>query len=288
MTDRAAAGEWHADTALLQAYAAGRLDPAGEASVETHVTGCARCRGTAARVAAGTGETGQAGPRPAAATTELWEAVATRIAAPRAGLASRTLGGLGLREPDLVVLRASRSLAVPFALALLAALCFALLAGQLPAAQQRGALLLLAPLVPAGLVAAAHDLTDPLRGITDTTPHSALRLALLRTCASVAAALPVVLLLAQVPQVGLSPAAWLLPSLTLTVATLALLSRWTAPVALGAVGGAWALVVATLSGAASTAAAGSWAFQLALLLPLALVTVAWLTRLGLITPEVRP
>jgi anti-sigma factor RsiW len=275
---------WHADADLIGAYARGQLDAAAEASVETHVTRCPSCRAVAAEVVAATASTDSGLP-----TSVLWDAVATRIAAPRTGPVGRALQRLGVSEPDLVVLRSSRSLAVPFALSLLAALCFAFLAGQLSAAQQRGWLLLVAPLVPALLVAAAYDLTDPLRGISDSTPLSQVRVALLRTIVAVAAAVPVVALLARVPQVGLSPSAWLLPSLTLTVLTLVLLTRWPAPVAVGAVATAWTLAVAAMSGLASTTVAGAWPFQLALLVLLALVTAAWLARLGLLTPtEVRP
>lgn len=275
---------WHADTDLIGAYARGQLDAAAEASVETHVTRCPSCRAVATDVVPASAATAGG-----LAPSSLWDAVATRIAAPRTGPVGRALRRLGMSEPDLVVLRASRSLTVPFALSLLVALCFAFLAGQLSAPQQRGWLLLVAPLVPALLVAAAYDLTDPLRGISDTTPLSQVRVALLRTIVAVAAALPVVALLARVPQVGLSPSAWLLPSLTLTVLTLVLLTRWSASVAVASVAGAWSLAVATMSGLTSTTVAGTWPVQLALLVLLALVTAAWLARLGLLTPtEVRP
>ena len=52
-----------------------------------------------------------------------------------------------------------------------------------------------APLLPAMLVAAAYDASDPTRELLDATPFSKLRIALLRTALAVAAALPVVVLM---------------------------------------------------------------------------------------------
>lgn len=42
-----ASSTWHAGPELLRHYAAGRLDPVGQAAVETHVERCAECRGEA-------------------------------------------------------------------------------------------------------------------------------------------------------------------------------------------------------------------------------------------------
>ena len=41
---------WHLEQHTWDAYAAGRLDPVAEASVEAHVTGCAQCRDAAEAV----------------------------------------------------------------------------------------------------------------------------------------------------------------------------------------------------------------------------------------------
>ena len=38
---------WHVDAPVWEAYAAGRLDPVAELSVESHLTGCADCRAAA-------------------------------------------------------------------------------------------------------------------------------------------------------------------------------------------------------------------------------------------------
>ena len=38
---------WHVEPSVWEAYVAGQLDLAAEASVETHVVGCAECRAAA-------------------------------------------------------------------------------------------------------------------------------------------------------------------------------------------------------------------------------------------------
>ena len=80
-----------------------------------------------------------------------------------------------------MVLRASSNLLLALGIAAAAALVFALAAAQLSERSQQLAWLAVAPLLPALLVAAAYDSTDPLRELADPTPYSKLRVALLRT-----------------------------------------------------------------------------------------------------------
>jgi hypothetical protein len=231
---------WHLEQHTWEAYAAGRLDPVVEASVEAHVTGCAQCR-DAARSAI-----------TPAQTTAVWDAVRTSIAQPALPAPLRLLSRLGVPTHDLVVVSAADSLLVPWAAAVGFAVlttCLVALAGLSPA-NQDAAFLALAPLVPVLAVAMAYDALDPLREICLTTPYSKLRLALLRATATLAVALPATLVLGLVvPGMQDIAFAWLLPSLGLTSGLLVLLTWLEAPLAGAVVAGSWVgLVVVLRSG----------------------------------------
>jgi hypothetical protein len=262
---------WHAGPQLLRSYAAGRLDPVAQAAVETHVTRCAECQADARAVVG-----------PPAGPDALWEGIATRIAAPRRSRVGALLRRLGISDADLVIVRAATSLAVPFATALAVAICFALTAGYLTVDRQNLLSLLLAPLVPTVLVAGAYDATDPMREISDTTSLTQVRVALLRTAVAVTAALPVLALMALVPEVGLSPAAWLVPSLCLAVVSLALLTWWDAVPTVATVSGAWALAVSVIGGTGSVDLVATGAVQSVFGVALVLAATVWGARLGLL------
>ncbi|MFJ3667242.1 hypothetical protein ACIPSE_12375 [Streptomyces sp. NPDC090106] len=110
-------------------------------------------------------------------------------------------------------------------------------------------LLLLAPLLPLLWVAASYGgKADPFAPVIRSTPAGGLRLLLLRTGAVLAISLPL-LLAAGLVGVGVSAwaAAWLIPSLTLTLATLVLGSYIGCLPGTLVTGTAWFLLVATLS-----------------------------------------
>jgi hypothetical protein len=224
---------WHVDAQVWEAYAAGRLDPAAEASVDAHVVRCATCRQTA-RV--------QVEP---VTLDAVWPAVSNRIARPVLPPWLRPLRSLGVRDDDLVVLSAA-TLLVPWAIAVGTALACAMLTG-LTTRYQDTAFLLLAPLIPVLAVVAAYDSTDPLRDVSTPTPYSKVRLALLRTVAALAVAVPATMAVGLLIP-GLEPLAfqWLLPALGLTWSALVLLTWLNAPTAGGVVSLAWASAVLTL------------------------------------------
>ncbi len=228
---------WHLEEHTWEAYAAGRLDPAAEASVEAHVTGCAQCRGAARSVV------------PPAATTAVWHAVRATVAEPVLPAPLRALRRLGAPTHDLVVVSAADSLLLPWAAAVgsaLLAACLVGLAGLSPLNQDT-AFLALAPLVPVLAVAMAYDALDPLREVCLVTPYSKLRLALLRTTATLAVAVPATLAVGLVvPGMQDLAFAWLLPSLGLTTGVLVLLTWLEAPVAGAVVAGTWVALVAVL------------------------------------------
>lgn len=225
---------WHLAPGQLDSYAQFRLDYAGQASVEAHMTSCAQCRTLAVGVA------------PAPLLCRAWEGVSLEVAAPRQPFLLRGLQRLGLPEVDAVALHASASLHLPLVLAVLGALSFAA-AGTAFAGGDLSLYLLVAPMVPALAVVAAYDTTDPLREMAGPTPYSKLRLALLRTLVAVTLSLPPAVLVGlTVPGVGALAVGWLLPTLAVTSLALALLTWWRARVVGPAVTGAWLSLVLAL------------------------------------------
>ena len=228
---------WHLEPHTWEAYAAGRLDPVAEASVEAHVTGCTRCREAARSTVT------------SAQTTAVWDSVRTSIAEPVLPAPLRPLSRLGVPTHDLVVVSAADSLLVHWAAAVgfaLLSACLVALAGLSPA-NQDAAFLALTPLVPVLAVAMAFDVLDPLREVCLATPYSKLRLALLRATATLAVAVPATLAVGLVvPGMQDLAFAWLLPSLGLTIGVLVLLTWLEAPAAGAVVAGTWVGLVLVL------------------------------------------
>ncbi|MYZ41239.1 zf-HC2 domain-containing protein, partial [Streptomyces sp. SID4917] len=112
----------------------------------------------------------------------------------------------------------------------------------------RPLLLALAPVLPlAGVAVSYGEHADPMHEIGASTPGGGLRLLLTRTTAVLAVSLPLLTLAgALLPSSAASmevpgAAAWLLPALALTLATLVLGSYVGCRTAAGAVAGAWAV-----------------------------------------------
>ena len=241
---------WHLDGVVWQAYAAGRLDPVAEASVDAHVVGCADCRAAARAYA------------PAGTAEDVWAGVRTTITAPPPSAAARLLARLGVRADDVVLLSGTDSLLVPWAVAVgfaVVSACLVGLAGLSPA-NRDAAFLALAPLTPVLAVVAAHAALDPLRELAAATAYSKLRLALLRATAALAVAFPVTAVVGLVvPGLDALAWVWLAPSLALTVGTLVLLTWWEAPVAGAMVCSVWsgAVVLVRTGGSVDVIAAPS-------------------------------
>ena len=263
--------DWHVGPELLDRYTGGDLDLARQSAVETHLMACADCRQLTSVKA------------PQDLLTEIWQGVQIATARPRMPWPLRLLRKLGLAETDAVILRASSALYRPWLLSLVGAFVIGVGGNMMPAAEQRVFYLLFAPLLPAITVAATYDTTDPIRELAAATPFSKLRIALLRTASAVAVALPVVLLAGLVlPFVGADAFAWLLPSLTLTLLALTLLTWWTAPVTAWAVAGLWLAVVGILRSMDQLSAVDTpfaqLAFAVAALLALAALAIRLTTH----------
>ncbi|WP_395363457.1 zf-HC2 domain-containing protein [Streptomyces sp. YH02] len=126
----------------------------------------------------------------------------------------------------------------------------------------RNLLLALSPLLPLAGVAVSYGRhADPLYEITAATPSGGLRLLLTRTAAVLAVCVPLLTAGgALLPPVAGFPgaAAWLLPGLALTLATLALGSFVGCRAAAATLGGGWLLAVTgPLLGPADTAASAT-------------------------------
>jgi Putative zinc-finger len=226
---------WHVDAPLVSAYAAGRLSPAAEASIETHMAACATCRRAAAA------HTGQA------VADVVWESVSLRIATPPLPWWAVFLRGLGLDEDELTLLSSGDALRMSWAAAFGTALVGLIASGLSSPAYQDTLFMLFAPLVPVAAVVAAYNATDTLRELTEATPFSKFRLALLRTSLALAAAVPLTVS-ASLLAPALQPlaAVWLLPGLGLTIGTLLLLTWLPAEAAGGVVGVGWTAAIVAL------------------------------------------
>ncbi len=228
---------WHVDGPVWEAYAAGRLDPVAELSLESHLTGCPDCRAAARAQIAPT------------VVDEVWTHVRQTISAPTPTLPHRAMRRLGVRPDDAVVVSAADAFLVPWAVAVgfaVVSACVVGLAGLGPAGRD-AAFLALVPLVPVLAVVASYDALDPVRELVEATPYSKLRLALLRATAALAVAVPVTMTIGLVvPNMDDLALSWLAPSLGLTLAALVLLTWFEAWVTGALMASAWVTVVALL------------------------------------------
>jgi hypothetical protein len=202
--------EWHADSALIQRYVGGGLDPATAASVEAHVLKCAACRASFAVHA----------PQPR--LSAVWTEVTEALDAPWRGVVERALARLGLSESDARLAASAPALRAAWFIALIAVLAFCL------AASESGRIgpnlfLVLAPALPTlGVGLAYGKWADPTYDVGQAAPYSAVRLLFLRTAVVLAVTVVVVGVTGLVLPGKGTAVLWLLPSLALVTATLAL------------------------------------------------------------------
>lgn len=245
--------EWHVDTGAWEAYGAGRLGDIAMASIDAHVAQCAVCQ-RSARAAVTIAE-----------TDAVWAGIGKDIRRPELPMTVRWLRRFGVPEADLAALGASGGFVLPWSLAVGAALVCALLTSVITV-RQNEIFWLLTPTAPVFAVLTAFEATEQLRAIMGATPYDKVRLAVLRTVATLAVAIPATIALGfAVP--GLSDLAfvWLLPALALTALALALhtwLNSWTAA---GLSAGGWLAVVLTVSRSGSFALLGGAVIQAACL-----------------------
>ncbi|WP_017623588.1 hypothetical protein [Nocardiopsis chromatogenes] len=205
---------WHLTPRQLEAYARGSADDVAVMSAEAHLVHCPACR--------------SALPADEAWLAASWTDLRDLVDRPRRGPLERLLSAVGVSEDKARLLAATPRLYRAWLAATVAVLVCALFAAH---TVRGGALLFLylAPVLPlAGVALAYGRRVDPAHAFTSTTPMGGQRLLFLR---SLAVLVPAVALCAGaallLPSFGpaWAPASWLLPSLTLVAASLAL-TRW--------------------------------------------------------------
>lgn len=229
---------WHADPETLSTYAVGDLDDVRASSLEAHLLTCSRCR------------EGLASSVPVAPLDRVWAEVVDVIDAPNRSVVERLL--LTMRVPDHLarLLAATPSLRMSWLVAEAVALGFAVVAANAatgPSADLALFLfLMVSALLPvAGVAVAFGPGIDPTYEIGAAAPIRADRLLLMRAAAVLATSASITGCAAlALPGLDVIAAAWLLPSLGLTLATLAL-GTWLRPLAAAAsVGLGWAAFAA--------------------------------------------
>lgn len=223
---------WHASDALLARFAAldGPVLPVPTRwSVEAHLERCPQCRATLTQVMAA--DAPEVLALVESARTELDARMAALPAArPRRRFARRLTGGVLLSR----------------LLACVAVLVAAALLDVAAGARDDGApswLLLAAPVLPLlGVAASWGRALDPAHELVAATPAAGVRLLLWRTLVVLLVVVPASLLADMLTGTG-DQAAWLLPCLALTAATLALGSAIDMSRAAATTAAAWALGV---------------------------------------------
>ena len=225
---------WHVQAPTIDAYISGRIDDAAAFSVEAHVLACSQCReALSARDDTDRHE-------------RIWSALRDEIDQPRIGIAERTLIAVGIRDDIARLLVTTPVLRASWLGAVVATFAFAVLTSRV-GGHDPLPFLALAPLIPlAGVAAAFGKPADPAWELGLSTPTGGFTLMLIRSTAVLAVSV-VLAALATValPEAGWSAAAWLLPSLALTVLTLVASStRLSTTTSASVVGGSWLAVVA--------------------------------------------
>lgn len=224
---------WHVRPDLLERYARGDAEATQAYSVEAHLPSCEHCRGQiAALVDAGRLE-------------RVWDDIEEHLDAPRRGPVEAGLIRVGVPDHVARLLGATPALRLSWLLACALVLVFAAW-GASRRTEGLVVFLALAPLLPiAGIAAAYGPDLDPTYEIGLAAPMHSLRLLLIRALAVLVTttATTAVASLA-LPGLHWSAAAWLAPSLGLTLTSLALATRLAAPAACGSVAVVWLLSVA--------------------------------------------
>ncbi|MEV4245652.1 zf-HC2 domain-containing protein [Streptosporangium canum] len=231
--------QWHLPDELIERYTGGRLEPVQVMSVESHLARCERCRAAV--------------PYEGEWLAASWAGIEDLVDRPRRRLAERVLCRAGVPEHVATFLAATPALARGWLVAVTAVTAFAVAAAHLVNRDPRAGLeglvpfLVVAPVLPpAGIALAYGPRVDPVHETQAATPMGGSRALLLRAVAVLVSA--VVLTGMATPLLPGPPglaAAWLLPALALTAATLVLSTRFAPLVSATALTAAWFGAVVT-------------------------------------------
>jgi hypothetical protein len=223
---------WHVPFDMLARYARGETDLAQAFSIEAHLPSCPQCRERIAGLADGS------------RLASAWEGIEERLDAPRRGPVETGLVRVGVSEHFARLLGATPALRLSWLLACALVLGF----GVWAAGRREDGLiwfLAIAPLLPlAGVAAAYGPDVDPTYEIGLAAPMRSFGLLLIRALAVLVTTIAMAGIAAlALPGLHWSAAAWLAPSLGLTLASLALATRMAAPAACGSLAALWVLAV---------------------------------------------
>lgn len=271
---------WHAGSDALRDYADAMLDDVRACSLEAHLLSCDRCRAEFA----GLGDPAE--------LEQMWRGVVDRLDTPMPGPVERGLVALGVRAHVARLLAATPSLRASWlaaeALVLgLAALAVDWSSGPREAAAQALFLMVAAVLPVFGVAAAFGPRVDPTHEIALAAPIGSFRLLMIRTVAVLGASAAIAgLAAAALPDLSWLSVAWILPSLGLSLAALAL-STFVRPLtAAVVVVGAWSLIAVSVTArAADRLAAFRAPAQLWFLLLMAVATALLAARRGAFEEE---
>ena len=209
---------WHIDSASVQRYARHTSDAVMAASVEAHVAACGSC---AAAVSAAVEE------RHEDLLGTVWAKVDELLDAPRLGVIERSVRAVGCSPATSRVIAATGRAQWSCLSAVVLSLALAVFASSTGGDAAFALFLLFAPIGPLVATAVAFErFGEPVENLLRTVPTSLWKIALVR---SVAAVVPSILLTAlSIPilsERGWMALAWMLPSLALSGAALAL-ANW--------------------------------------------------------------
>jgi hypothetical protein len=208
--------EWHVPERVLQTYATDprALSDVAATSAEAHLLTCGACR---ARVASAV---------PRRDVDASWAAIADVIDRPSRSIVQRGLELLGLRPEAARLAAATPSLQLAWVCCVAAVTAMAV--GVSDQRDLHGPFLVLAPIVPLASVAIAFlPGGEPGGEAGYAAPISGLSLVLRRGVAVILSSMLVLLAGSlALPGVATADAAWVLPSLALTLGALAAGTRW--------------------------------------------------------------
>jgi hypothetical protein len=224
---------WHVRDEDLRAYADGTAPTPAAMSIEAHLMTCSACQGQLARHV------------PATPLDTVWERIESDILSVPTQPAHRVLRRLGFTASDVLLLGAAPSLRAAWVLSTCAVMLFAVAAVTWSSHWAVVVFLVVAPLAPVFGVAFAYGPeVDPTHELALTTPHSPLRLLLMRTLAVTAFCLPLAAAIGLLlPGPLWLAVAWLLPAAA-GVSLILVASTWVSTTrAAGVVAVVWTALV---------------------------------------------
>ena len=208
--------EWHASDQMLIEYFNVRCDISTAYSVEAHLECCQGCRGTLARLSESRLEH----------TEEIWNRIADVIDRPNPPVLARCLIRFGMPEPWALLTSATRAMSATWVGLQIALIAAAVALARLGAGPNAFVpFLFLAPILPAlGVVVAYHSRFDPAAEITACTPMAGVRLALTRIVAVLSVTFSLLFAGSLIVGHGWMTLTWILPTLAIAGATLAVVT----------------------------------------------------------------